>query len=332
MPYRRPRHRSRDPNQDLGGGPETTPKYIHSAQKEPDQSCSSAVANVAGARRHSRILMGIQPTAHSVIDTAQPRRNHMPSFNTDTVKMHWWTHAPNFGDLLAPWLAEKITGKSVEFVERGQPAYVTVGSILSHVSDGCIVWGTGSFGTETPKQINSNAEYTAVRGPLTRNKLETQKIHCPRVYGDPALLTPRFHSPSTEKTHEVGIVLRWSERKRNQHSIPGVKPIFLGGDDIEGTIEDFLACENIISTSLHGLIIADAYDIPNAWLDSRTPKGLEYKYWDYLISVGKTRNPQSYRLHAPGVTAQKLLEDLNFDARHIDLDLDALYEACPFKP
>lgn len=256
----------------------------------------------------------------------------MNTSGANKIKMHWWTHAPNFGDLLAPWLAEHITGKQVEYAPRGEPAYVTVGSILSHVSDDCVVWGTGSFGTETAKQINPNAEYTAVRGPLTRNKLETNKIKCPRVYGDPALLIPRFYSPAIEKTHRLGIVLRWSETKRNEHNIPGVKPIYLGGEDIEGTINDFLSCENIISTSLHGLIIADAYGLPNAWLDSRTPKGLEFKYWDYLISVGKTRNPESYKLHAPGVTADSLLKDLTFDARPMDIDLDQLYDSCPFKP
>lgn len=256
----------------------------------------------------------------------------MHTSRNGNVKMHWWTHAANFGDLLAPWLAKKITGKEAEFADRGEPAYVTVGSILSHVSDGCTVWGTGSFGTETGKQINPNAEYTAVRGPLTRNKLETNKISCPRVYGDPALLTPRFYAPEVEKTHEIGIVLRWSETKRNEHNIPGVKPIYLGGEDIEGTIDSLLSCENIISTSLHGLILADAYGIPNSWLDSRTPKGLEFKYWDYLISVGKTRDPQPYRLHSPGLTVVKLLDELHFDARPMSIDLDQLYAACPFKP
>lgn len=247
------------------------------------------------------------------------------------IKLHWWTNEVNFGDLLAPWLAEKITGREVDFAERGSPAYVTVGSILSHVSDDCIVWGTGSFGTETSKQLAKEADYRAVRGPLTRNKLTTNKIDCPRIYGDPALLTPRYYSPDVEKTHKLGIVLRWSETKRNQHNIPGVKPIYLGGDDIEGTIRSFLACEKVLTTSLHGLIIADAYGIPNAWLDSKTPKGLEFKYWDYLISVGKVRNPQQCRLHAPGVTGDQLIDDIDFDARPINIDLDSLYDSCPFK-
>src|SRR5690606_41422923 len=60
-------------------------------------------------------------------------------------------------------------------------------------------------------------------------------------------------------------VLRWSETERNDKmDIPGVKKIFLGSDDIEGTIDDMLSCKRIVSSSLHGLILADAYGIPNA--------------------------------------------------------------------
>ncbi|TQL44491.1 polysaccharide pyruvyl transferase [Leucobacter komagatae] len=247
------------------------------------------------------------------------------------IPLHWWDIKPNFGDALSPWLAQHISGKPVSFAARHSRSYLSIGSILSHAGNESIVWGTGSFGTETPSQLATNAEYRAVRGPLTRNILERNKISCPRVYGDPALLVPAFYSPDVEKTHELGIVLRWSESNRNKHAIPGVKPIFLRNDNIEEVLDSFLACEKIISTSLHGLIIADAYGIPNAWLDSPTPKGLEFKYWDYLISVGKTRDPQPYRLHAPGLTASTLLNDMNFDRRPVNLDLGPLLSACPFR-
>src|SRR5690606_7153392 len=187
-------------------------------------------------------------------------------------------------------------------------------------------------GTETLSQICKKAAYLAVRGPLTRNKLDNLKIPCPRVYGDPALLVPDYYRPEIEPVHEVGIVLRWSETERNDKmDIPGVKKIFLGSDDIEGTIDDMLSCKRIVSSSLHGLILADAYGIPNAWLDSPTPKGKEFKYWDYLISVDKPRPAKAYKLVQPGLTADRLISDLHFDDRPIGIDLDLLRDACPFK-
>src|SRR5690606_31185258 len=216
---------------------------------------------------------------------------------------------------------------------KGTPGYVVIGSILSHVTDGCVAWGVGSFGTETRAQISTKATYLAVRGPLTRNKLDNLKVCCPRVYGDPALLVPDFYKPDIEPTHEVGVVLRWSEADRNNRfDVPGVKKIFLGSDDIEGTLDDMLSCKRIVSSSLHGLILADAYGIPNAWLDSPTPKGKEFKYWDYLISVNKIRPAKAYKLVQPGLTAEKLISDLHFDDRPIQIDLDLLRKACPFAP
>lgn len=251
--------------------------------------------------------------------------------DNDNVPVHWWTHAPNFGDLLAPWLVRKISGRDVEFAKKGEPGYIVIGSILSHVTDECVVWGVGSFGTESPSQISKRAEYLAVRGPLTRNKLANLRIACPRVYGDPALLVPDHYRPDIEVTHEVGVVLRWSETQRNENfDVPGVKKIFLGSPDIEGTIDDLLACRRIVSSSLHGLILADAYGIPNAWLDSPTPKGREFKYWDYLISVDKIRPPIEYKLITPGLSAERIISDLYFDDRPIQIDLDLLRVACPF--
>lgn len=252
----------------------------------------------------------------------------------DPIRLHWWDHVPNFGDVLSPWLATKISGRPVEFAPRGEPAVVSVGSILSHVSDGCVVWGTGSFGTETPKDIAKHAEYRAVRGPLTRNRLEIAKVECPRVFGDPALLVSDYYRPEVEARHEVGVVLRWSESNRFEKlsggEAEGIKKIILRNDDVEGTLDEILSCKRIVSSSLHGLVIADSYGIPNAWLHSRTPKGGEFKYWDYLLSVGKTRHPVPIALTRPGVTADYLVENMHFDDRPINIDLDALREACPY--
>lgn len=250
-----------------------------------------------------------------------------------TVPVHWWTHAPNFGDLLAPWLVRKITGRDISFGARNEPNYVVIGSILAHADKDSIVWGAGCFGTEPPSHINKEATYLAVRGPLSRNKLAVNGIQCPRVYGDPALLVPDFHRPAIQPEHEVGLVLRWSEHKWNsQFEVEGVKKIYLGSDDIEETLDAMLSCRRIVSSSLHGLILADAYGIPNAWLGTESPTGKEFKYWDYLISVNKIRAPKELNLLASGMTLERILEELNFDGRPIDIDLDLLRAACPFWP
>jgi pyruvyltransferase len=257
------------------------------------------------------------------------------------VPVHWWTKAVNFGDLLAPWLVRRITGRDVAYAEMHEHCYVVIGSILGHVTRNSIVWGAGSFGTETLRRTRSRAaqqfareaRYLAVRGPLTRNKLEAAGIACPRVYGDPALLTPDYYRPKVTPSHEVGIVLRWSEKDVfDRLPLEGVHKIWLKSDDIEGTVDAIASCKRILSSSLHGLILADAYGIPNAWLDSDTPHGREFKYWDYLISVNKVRPPLTYDLTRRGVSLGSILDEVPFDARPIQIDLPALRDACPFVP
>lgn len=257
------------------------------------------------------------------------------------VPVWWWTEAPNFGDLLAPWLVRKITGREVVYSNKYERCYVVIGSVLGQVRRHAIVWGAGSFGTElfgryrgiNVQRFSPRARYCAVRGPLTRNKLRMAGIGCPEVYGDPALLVPDYYSPRIDKQYEVGIVLRWSESSWFESlDIPGLRKIFLKTEDVEGTIDAMLSCRRIVTSSLHGLILADVYGIPNVWLGSSTPKGLEFKYWDYLISVNKTRPPVQVDFTAEHWTLARMLDELPFDGRPIQIDLQALRDACPFVP
>ncbi len=250
------------------------------------------------------------------------------------VPVHYWSRVVNFGDLLTPWLVEKMTGRQVSDVEsRVVPHYVVIGSILGHVRPNSIVWGTGSFGTEETRKICITANYLACRGPLTRNKIQIAGGECPPIYGDPALLVPEFYRPQVEKTHEVGVIIRHSEkrwRKQLRGGSGGIRLIDLKSDDIEGTIDAILSCRNVVSSSLHGLIIADAYGIPNAWLASSTPTGLEFKYWDYLTAVEKPRQPGHFEFDRKGLTAKDVLGGLHFDDRPMQLDLGPLKAANPF--
>src|SRR5699024_1824265 len=141
---------------------------------------------------------------------------------------------------------------------------------------------------------------------------------------------PPPHTRASRQDSRVGLFLRWSEtsRKRN-FDVDGVRVIDLETDSIEDTLDAITSCERIISTSLHGLILADAYGIPNAWLIAETGYGKEHKFWDYLISVRKERNPADFDITDSSLTASSLIERLEFDDREIQLDLDALRGASP---
>ena len=246
------------------------------------------------------------------------------------VPVRWWIKADNFGDLLSPWLISRMTGREVVFADPKQPHYVAIGSILNRTNWQSHVWGAGAFGTEDGGAFGPRATYYAVRGPLSRIRLVTLGIDCPEVYGDPALLAPAFFSPKVPKTYRYGIVARWSETRWAQAEIgPGVRIIDLGTSDVEGVIEAMLSCRRIVTGSLHGLIIADAYGIPSAWARSKTAYGGQYKFYDYFATVQKFRDPHEFDISLP-VTTARLRDELRFDARPIIFDHRKLLDACPF--
>lgn len=248
-----------------------------------------------------------------------------------TIPVFWWTDAPNFGDLLSPWLIERMTSMPTEFSDRDSAHYVTIGSIVGRASNESILWGTGSFGTETKKRLSPQAKYHAVRGPLTRQILKNAGINCAPVYGDPALLAPLYYHPRVPVTYEIGVVVRWSEKEwMNVHIDPKVKIINLKTSSVDETIRAFLACKRIISSSLHGLIIADAYGIPNAWRQSETGKGGVFKYYDYFASVNKFRIPHQYSIGKEGLEPSHLLKKFDFDGKPIEFNYRKLLDACPF--
>lgn len=271
-----------------------------------------------GMKRHQKIL-----DRYEVNDNIVTKDGSIPVF--------WWTDAPNFGDLLSPWLVRKMTGMNVEFADRDEPHYVTIGSIVGRASNNSLIWGTGSFGTETKARLSPKAKYHAVRGPLTRQILKNAKIDAPQIYGDPALLMPLYYYPDVPITHEIGVVVRWSEKEWKSVDIdPRVKIINLKTSDVEETIDAFMSCRRIISSSLHGLIIADAYGIPNSWRQSETGKGGIFKYFDYFASVNKYRAPHQYSIGKEGLQVEHLLRSFSFNSQPIEFKYYKLLDASPF--
>ena len=178
----------------------------------------------------------------------------------------------------------------------------------------------------------------AVRGPLTRQYLLEQGIDCPEVYGDPALLLPLIYKPVRTKKYKVGIIPHicdfdsplvgnLARQKKGKELI-----IIKMGDyaDWHDVIDEITECEFIVSSSLHGLILSDAYGVPNVWVEfSDKVVGNGFKFRDYFASVGKDSNAVPIR-----VTAQtKLAELLSHKERWhpIEIDLSKLIDACPFE-
>lgn len=201
----------------------------------------------------------------------------------------------NYGDILSKYLVEKISGKRVRWVQPKKIPwfslpklnYLGVGSIIHHATKRSIVWGSGII---DQKQEIASAAFRAVRGPKTRDYLIKHGYDCPEVYGDPALLLPDYFSPAITKKFKIGIIPHYNDFENIFHHFKdteNVKVIDMMTDDIEKTTVEILVCEKIISSSLHGVIIAHAYGIPALCVQfSDKVFGNGIKYTDYYASIG----------------------------------------------
>lgn len=193
-----------------------------------------------------------------------------------------WMPRYNWGDQINRELAWLITGEWPELVHantfQAKPHYLCIGSILTYCDPASIVWGSGFLSAED-KLTREPAKICAVRGPLSRAALLKQRVYCPEVYGDPALLLPRFYNPQIRKRHNLGVVLHWGDvnnAKMFKHVILPTSPPFK-------FIDEILACKAILSSSLHGLIVAEAYGIPADQL-VLSEDHYQFKFDDYKES------------------------------------------------
>jgi hypothetical protein len=68
-----------------------------------------------------------------------------------------------------------------------------------------------------------------------------------------------------------------------------------GGDPIE-MVYDAAHCERIVSSSLHGLILADALGIPTMWDPWPTDHASGFKFRDYASAYGERIEPYRWRV------------------------------------
>jgi pyruvyltransferase len=239
---------------------------------------------------------------------------------------------PNFGDALTPWMIRRISGQYPRFLrpDDSRHKFFVVGSIIGQVNAASTVWGSGIM--SRGDNICPAATLLAVRGPLTRARAVECGADCPEIFGDPALLLPRFYQPLHCKRYGIGVAPHFSDMPRLLAAGPLPESFRLINmqDPIEEVIDQIVACELIASSSLHGLITSHAYGIPAVWISFRPlPSGDESKFRDYFLSIGR-EPPQPVRLGYTLRNAEALACRASLPAAN--LDLEPLWRVCPFRP
>lgn len=212
----------------------------------------------------------------------------------------------NWGDDLNYYFIKAITHRRtifywsyIQMQSENDMNLLGIGSLLHllSINDRTVVWGTGFLDERyalrvTPRKI------CAVRGPLTQQKLLKAGFSCPAVFGDPALLLP-LHYRSKQKIQKgvIGFIPHISELKDPRclrlMQMKGVKVINLKTYKHWTDIIDAVCqCEFVLSSSLHGLIVSEAYGIPNVWIEVTGKSeviGGHFKYHDFFCSINRDR-------------------------------------------
>jgi pyruvyltransferase len=165
---------------------------------------------------------------------------------------------------------------------------LSIGSVLIMARNNDVVWGTGMNAKRMDFKLYKFTELDvrALRGPMTREFLfDHFGIESPEVYGDPALLLPYFFPEFRRKSHPKYpyiIIPHYSEIELFPKSdYPNVVyPTELWSD----VIRKILDSEFVISSSLHGVIVAEAYGIPARYLRITDHEPI-FKYQDYYLGT-----------------------------------------------
>ena len=218
------------------------------------------------------------------------------------IDVFWWSRVrekngelENFGDCLVPYLLKKTTSEPFRWVAPNRNRtlrifgkkkhYLIIGSILRRATEHSIIWGAGIMfhNSNVPK-----AKFLAVRGPLTRKRLLSLGYHVPEKYGDPALLLSLFNSPKKVKNYKLGFIPHFLDYE-------AVKEKYLGNKEIriinlltknpQQVIDEINDCEKILSSSLHGVIVGHALEIPSLWIKISDKLKDDIKFYDYYESL-----------------------------------------------
>jgi pyruvyltransferase len=203
------------------------------------------------------------------------------------MKIYYWRNQKNFGDLLNTLLIDRFTHLTAKWAQPKDAELTLVGSILHYLPHdwGGVIAGSGKLREESVVDF-PNARILGLRGPLT-----AKGVKGTIVLGDPGLLANELVGYQ-DKKYELGVIPHWSDNSLEHDSRFSVyNPLIIRvSDDPLKVIREIGSCKKIVSSALHGIILADAFgiprriEIPPRILVDKYEGGL-FKWHDYSASI-----------------------------------------------
>ena len=246
--------------------------------------------------------------------------NQLTNTPSEPIPLYWWDGMYNFGDWVGPWLVSKLSGRAVQNVrgKGAEKALYGVGSVLQMISPNhkqVSVWGSGLMnddlskfqsGTQNTKNL---IRISAVRGQYTYNALTHAGIDVDNTFGDPAILMPKYYSPKLINQTKISIVPHFKHYALFKADVANVFDILDVRADLTEVINQIVNSKICLSTSLHGVIIAQSYGIPWVWLDitdMHMHSGDGFKFYDYFSILENPEKIERVKVSKNDLTVENL--------------------------
>jgi len=248
------------------------------------------------------------------------------------LRLFWYRAEQNFGDAISATVVGHVAGRAVKWAGHGTCEMYALGSLMKSVATHQtaprdngrkpFLWGTGAMSSLPSTAFRHHVRVALLRGPVTAALLGRDD----RVFGDPGLLIEDAMGRTPTREDIVGLVphMHFADDPRLRQIAadnPRLKLIDVRDEAPLSVVREIASCAHVISQSLHGLITADAFGIPNTWLD---PSGIHgsamLKFHDYAAGIERVlgtpidvmqintvaaRAPTGKLAYAAGVSASK---------------------------
>lgn len=223
----------------------------------------------------------------------------------------------NFGDQLSAAIVRGLLGVSVKQLGMDAADLVALGSILGWLEESGNpmrphVWGSGFIDDGGPWQ-GAPVRLHAVRGELWRERMRGEAGKRDVALGDPAMLVDLVYPDlkACPKRFAVSVVPHYVDFDAPvvadlRARYPQVNIIDVVRRPRE-VVADIAASEVVLSSSLHGLIVAEAMGVQNHWTPvSNKVIGGAYKFTDYYSAFGVDPRPLQLTDAVEQAVARKL--------------------------
>ena len=283
----------------------------------------------------------------------------------------------NFGDALSPIVVSAISGRRVkQSAFRGNTERLSaIGTIAHNFANGKVhIWGSGLDRSIDPLDSTSSAHafppdtdfvVHACRGANTQDVFERHGIPVTNAFGDPGWCCNKLWPDlvGNDPCYDLGIVLHLSEWESHaldarplanfaRYEIPETysgRVCLINTitdrsvDGVRRVVERISRCRRILSTSLHGIVVAEALGIPAFFFGFHGQNGptvvatddndmMDHRMRDLYSATGKPEVPAYIQARETQSNWKDILDWSLEQSSVLDFDPGPLFNRFPLEP